>query len=878
MEAVRILLVEDALTDAELAIREIRKTEIAHEVLRVDTRTDYERALETFRPDLIISDFSMPTFDGLSALKIAREKFPEIPFIFVSGTIGEETAVESLRRGAVDYVLKGNLKRLGPAIHRALEESKKRAAHRAMQQALRASEERFRTIVETTMEWIWELDAQWRLIFSNAAVSQMLGYQPEELLGIDCRRLMHDDDRRALEAASTVELGMPQQQGWKTWTLRWRHKDGGYRWLECNALTLLDEQGKTIGYRGADRDVTERIQQEEKIARLSRIKSVLSGINSTIVRIRDRQELFKEACRIAVEHGGFMMAWIGWLNPDTREVQPVASAGAAADLLLEPMEFSAREDSPEGQGPVGLALRRQRPVICNDVANEAWLPWREKLLACGCRSKAIFPLTVGDRSLGVLVLHAGEPQVFTEQELELLSELANDVSFALDYLEKEEKLNYLAYYDALTGLPNRNLLQDRLQQALAYAQRYKRLVAVLFVDIDGFKNINDSLGHKAGDELLRVTADRLKSCLREGDTIARLSSDEFALILSDQASEETVLQTMQRIVASVVRPATIGDHQIVVSCSIGCSLYPKDGATDAVLLRNADTALYRAKQLGHGTSQFYVQEMNASLNERLRLEQALRGAIEREELSLLYQPQIDLRSKQVVGAEALLRWRHPELGQVSPASFIPLAEETGLIVPIGEWVLRAACLQSKTWQNMGIPLPRIAVNLSARQFRHKALSAQIAEILAATNLPPHFLELEITESMIMHNTEEAITTLGELHGMGIRLSIDDFGTGYSSLSYLKRFQVHSLKIDQSFVRDITSDPDDAAIAAAIVSLGHSLKMTVIAEGVETAEQSAFLEILGCDEVQGYHFGKPMSALDFEQALGNGLYAILPSAA
>jgi len=877
MEIVRILLVEDTPTDAELAIREIKRMEVAHEIMCVDTRTDYEQALETFRPDLIISDFSMPAFDGLSALKIAREKFPEIPFIFVSGTIGEETAVESLQRGAIDYVLKGNLKRLAPAIRRALEESKERRARRAMQQALRASEERFRTIVETTMEWIWELDAQWRVTFSNAAVSQMLGYQPEELLGIDCRQLMHDDDRRALEAANAVEIGVPQQRGWKTWTLRWRHKDGSYRWLECNALALFDEHGKTIGYRGADRDVTERILQEEKITRLSRIKSVLSGINSTIVRIRDRQELFKETCRIAVEHGEFMMAWIGWLDPDTHEVRPIAQAGAIGDLLQQ-MKFSTREDLPEGQGPVGLALRRQRPAICNDVANDSSVSWREQLLASGCRSKAIFPLIVDDRALGVLGLHATEPGAFTEQELDLLNELANDVSFALDYLEKEEKLNYLAYYDALTGLPNRSLLRDRLQQALAYAQRYRRLVAVLFVDLDGFKNINDSLGHKAGDELLKVAADRLKSCLREGDTIARISSDEFALILSDQTSEETVLLAMQRIIANVARPAGIGDHQIVVSCSIGCSLYPKDGLTDVILLRNADTALYRAKQQGRGTAQFYVQEMNVSLNERLQLEQALRQALEREELSLWYQPQIDLRSKRVVGVEALLRWQHPELGQVSPARFIPLAEETGLIVPLGEWALRTACLQHKTWQDAGIVLSRMAVNLSPRQFRHKGMLPQIAEILAMTGLSARFLELEITESMIMHNTEETIKMLRELHDMGIRLSIDDFGTGYSSLNYLKRFRVHSLKIDQSFVRDITSDPDDAAIAAAIVSLGHSLKMTVIAEGVETAEQNAFLETLDCDEVQGYYFGKPTPAADFERALKNNSYILVPQAA
>jgi len=433
----------------------------------------------------------------------------------------------------------------------------------------------------------------------------------------------------------------------------------------------------------------------------------------------------------------------------------------------------------------------------------------------------------------------------------------------------EETIRYLAYYDALTDLPNRLLFNDRLTLALAKAQRSHQMLAIMFLDLDRFKIVNDTLGHALGDRLLQGVAHRLISTLGEGDVVARMGGDDFMLLLTGILQVEEVVQRVQKIL-EILRPSfNFEGYELHITPSIGIALYPDDGKSTEALLKNADVALHRAKEQGGNTYQFYTSVMNAAAFERLTLENSLRRALEREEFVLYYQPQVSLDRGEIVGMEALVRWQHPELGLVSPAKFIPLAEETGLIIPIGEWVLQTACAQNKTWEKAGFPPLRVAVNLSARHFKQKSLIGTVAWVLKETRFDPYYLDLELTEGAIMENAEATITTLRELKEMGLRISIDDFGTGYSSLGYLKRFPIDILKIDQSFVQDISIDPDDAAIVRLIITMAHTLKLKVIAEGVEAKEQLEFLRLYQCEEVQGYLFSKPVPAETFTQLLQKG---------
>lgn len=422
----------------------------------------------------------------------------------------------------------------------------------------------------------------------------------------------------------------------------------------------------------------------------------------------------------------------------------------------------------------------------------------------------------------------------------------------------EEQLNFLAYFDGLTGLPNRTLFADRLAQNIIEAGRHGRLVAVMLLDIDHFKNINDTMGHESGDLLLKAAADRMAHCVREGDTVARLGGDEFAIILNDVAYVEDVGRLAQKSMQCFDPPFSIAGSELFASASIGITLFPTDGDGVDILLQNADSAMYFAKEQGRNNYQFYAPEMTAHAKERFALEASLRHALEKNELQLYYQPQISSASGRITGIEALLRWQRPEEGLTLPGSFIPLAEETGLIVPIGEWVLRTACVQLNAWDKSGIHDMRVAVNLSLRQFKQNNLAHTVANIIQETGIDPSRLELEITESMLA-DSAVVLNILVELKALGVTISIDDFGTGYSSLSYLKRFPIDTLKIDQAFVRDVTNGGNDAALVRAIIAMARSLKLSVIAEGVETGEHADFLKQEGCDEMQGFYFARPMTA-------------------
>ena len=414
----------------------------------------------------------------------------------------------------------------------------------------------------------------------------------------------------------------------------------------------------------------------------------------------------------------------------------------------------------------------------------------------------------------------------------------------------EEKLRVVSTHDSLTALPNRTLLHERLSHALARAQRHGRQLAVLFVDLDRFKTVNDTLGHEAGDRLLQVTAQRLYDCLRETDTMARQGGDEFVVLMDELTDREPITRVSQRILDAVAEPFVIDGQEIHITASIGISVYPEDGRT---LLRNADIAMYRAKEKGKNNYQFYSTQMDNYSVERLSLESGLRRALEREEFVLHYQPKVNIASGLITGMEALLRWQHPELGSVAPGRFIPIAEETGLILPIGAWVLKTACIQNRAWQRQGVRRFPVAVNLSPRQFAGETLLEDVKAALDVSGLAPADLELEITESMVMNNPERAVNLLQQLKGLGIHVAIDDFGTGYSSLAYLKRFPIDSVKVDRSFVEDIPDNVDSMAIAQAVIAMAHNLRLKVVAEGVESEAQLGFLRGEGCDEIQGYYF-------------------------
>ena len=438
------------------------------------------------------------------------------------------------------------------------------------------------------------------------------------------------------------------------------------------------------------------------------------------------------------------------------------------------------------------------------------------------------------------------------------------------------QLSHLAQHDSLTDLPNRMLLNDRLQQAIAMAKRHGYRIAVLFMDLDRFKHINDSLGHVIGDQLLQAVAARLERCVRESDTVGRQGGDEFVVVLSELEAAENAGISAAKLLAALTLPYHIGVHDICVPVSIGVSIYPDDGDNADSLVRNADTAMYHAKENGRNNYQFFKQEMNVRASERQFIEGGLRVALERKEFSLHYQPKVDLGTGAVTGVEALLRWKHPERGFIPPAQFIPIAEDTGLILPIGQWVLREACKQSRAWLDSGFAPVPMAVNISAVEFRSKDFVESVRAILHESKLDPHCLELELTESVLMKHAESTVSMLKALKEIGVQLTVDDFGTGYSSLSYLRQFPVDSLKVDQSFVHEISSDKDDAAIVSAVISMGNSLKKRVIAEGVETREQLNFLTAEGCEEAQGYYFNRPMVADQFAKLLEAGVSHMIPN--
>ena len=602
--------------------------------------------------------------------------------------------------------------------------------------------------------------------------------------------------------------------------------------------------------------------------RLNRILSVLSAINRAIVRIRDRKALLDEICRIAVERGQFAGAWIAVPDRETNSVRAVAFAGIGQEFI-DGLNVSLDPDNPRGRGMSATALQEKTHIVLNDVLGYPDMaPWRDMLTAHDFRSGASFPILVEGKAEAVLSLYTHEVDFFDEGEIRLLQELAGDAALALEVMHKEQRLHHLSYFDQLTGLPNRALCEDRLAQAIKRNAFHKRNLGVMIIRINRFRQINDFGGWPAGDAVLKHVAGYILRLLREGDTVARHGDNEFAVVLTDARDTSDVVAVTDKILAGFPRVVVFGEHEIVAAVSAGIAIYPNDASDAPDLMHKAQSALDSLAGTGGNAFTFYSSAINSKAHERHHIESELYHALERGELALHYQPIVALGSGRLEGAETLMRWMSPALGNVPPAVFAPIAEETGLIVPIGYWILEQACLQLRVWDEQGLPGIRVSVNVSVHQLRESKFLDRVAEIFSRTGFDPSTFSLgmEITENELISNMDRSIPVLLELRRLGIALSIDDFGTGYSSLSYLRELPVETLKVDISFVRTLTTNPDSAAITKGIVALAHGLGLGVVAEGVETEEQLAALREMGCDKAQGFLFSRALPSADFERLL------------
>jgi diguanylate cyclase (GGDEF)-like protein len=680
-----------------------------------------------------------------------------------------------------------------------------------------------------------------------------------------CLRAQGDDATEAAQVAAGISQVLAGQE--QHFTIEYPcHSPSQHRWFGMTVSPLVRDQqnGAVVMHI----DITERKAAQDRIFQLNRVYAMLSGINTLIVRVRDRDDLFREACRLAVDAGGFLMSLIAVVDKSSGQIVPVATSGKSEALFTAIKTIlSSPEEAPKTM--VARAIREKKSIVSNDSQNDPAVLFAVNYADSSIRAMAVLPLMVADQAIGVLALYAGEPELFHEAEMKLLTELASDIAFAIDHLDKQERLNYLAYFDVLTGLPNRTLFYERLTQGLALARRKQTMLAVLSVDLDNFKTVIDTLGHGIGDLCLQEAGHRLASCLRETDTVGRMSSDKFAIILPEVENTEGAANVARKIIESCRTVYLIDGHELFISASIGITLFPDDADSSNALVGNADSAMYRAKDQGRNTYQFFTPEMNRNTQDKLRLEADLHYALSRGEFLLYYQPKVSCTTGQITGLEALLRWQHPLRGLVGPIDFIPALEATDLIIEVSAWVLTTACVQAQSWHAAGLGTPTIAVNVSGRQMLGDGLCQLVRQALDTSGLAPAYLELELTESQLMKNAENVIGILARLKAMGVRLSVDDFGTGYSSLAYLKRFPIDSLKVDRAFVRDIIADPNDVSITRAIITLAHSLNLKVVAEGVETEGQLGLLIANYCDEIQGYYFSWPLPAEEATALLRTG---------
>jgi diguanylate cyclase (GGDEF)-like protein/PAS domain S-box-containing protein len=717
----------------------------------------------------------------------------------------------------------------------------------------------------------WELDRHTHAIQWSHEVYRIFEQDPTRFVP-SCEAiltLIHPEDRERVDRdfQAAMRRPMPCEIAY-----RLAYPDGRVKYIHQRCEPLFDAHGQATQIIGTMQDVSHSKPTELALQRLNRDLRLLSDCNMALVHAQDELTLLNEICRLSVERGGYSLAWVGFAQQDEeRSVTVAAQSGDRSDYLAQVNISWA--DTARGRGVVGTAIRTGQPSLVTDIPRDPRMqPWAPKAAELALQSCVALPLICDARVLGALTLYSSERDAFDTKELNLLMELANDLAYGIsalraraEHAEAKARLDFLSHYDPLTHLPNRMLLGDRFAHAANVARSEHRTLTLFYLDLDHFKHINDSLGYAVGDQVLVLCVERLRQCLPPSATISRMSGDEFVVLLTGPDDLARIAGLADTVSKAFAEPFQVGEHALNASCSIGIALFPNDGDDFDTLFRHAHTAVNSAKEAGRNAYRFFSHEMNAGLVDQIRLTGALAQAVRREEFRLHYQPQLDLRSGRIVGVEALVRWQHPEAGLLPPGQFIALAERSGHIIPIGEWVLREACRQGRVWADALPQAPVVAVNLSALQFKRGDVLALVRDALQTSGLPAHLLELELTESILLQDVDSTIATLQGLKALGVKLSIDDFGTGYSSLSYLKRLAVDKLKIDHSFVRDMLTDADGASIVKAIVQLGHNLQLTVIAEGVETEAQRQALTEVGCDEAQGYLFGRPAPA-DVCQAL------------
>lgn len=820
-----VLLVED---DADDAAR-IQATLVGAgtAAIRIEWVTTLATALVCLEKDdvafkVVLLDLDLPDGHGVDAFERIYQATPDA-LILILCTVGDEdTARLAVARGAYDYLIKEHVDAYWlPRILRYVLERK------AAQDAYGMSEALFRAISDASPLGILVSDTLGNCTYSNAAYQKISGLTLKETLGSDWRTAIHPEDRQRILAE--WQGAVSENQNF-TSEVRFLRADGSLLWARINTAAMTPLPGKGAhGHVQTVEDITERKTTE----------AVLRQAEEALFEEKERAEVTLNSIGDAVLTTD-LAGKVTYLNVVAETMTGWSQEEALGQPLSDVFKIVDGDTRQPSVDPAQRAIAEDRTV---GLSTDCVLLRRDGSEAPIEDSSAPIHNRQGSVTGAVIVFHdVGQSRAMAQ------------------------KMSYLAQHDFLTGLPNRVLLTERLSQAIRLAIRHRTQVGLMFLDIDYFKHINDSLGHAIGDQLLQSIAERLKQCVRASDTICRQGGDEFVILLAEIERPQDAAHVAETLRTALALPHFIGKHELHVSLSIGISVFPDDGVTADLVMQNADIAMYHAKSCGRNNYQFFRAEMNTRAVERMFVETGLRRALKHEEFLLYYQPKINLASGVMTGSEALIRWQAPEIGLIQPGQFVPIAEDSGLIVPIGRWVLREACRQVKAWQESGLKVVPVSVNISAVEFKQKNFLEGVALILSETGLPPRLLELELTESVLMHDAEASASVLLALKAMGIQLAIDDFGTGYSSLSYLKRFPTDTLKIDQSFVRDILIGNGDATIVSAVIGMGRSLKQRVIAEGVETQEQLDFLQLQKCDEGQGFQFSHPLPAAEFARLL------------
>lgn len=715
----------------------------------------------------------------------------------------------------------------------------------------RAERKLLRAMIDQVPDYLFVKDLEGRFVMVNQAVANINGFDTaEDLVGKKDFDL-HDAKSAAIFFDIEQNVIRSTQAMIDMEELVVDANTGADKWLSTTKVPMRDEDNNIVGLVGISRDITARkkgdLLRDEQAAVLEMI-----ALNLPLEAVLNRLVMLMETQLDGVLGSILLLDESGqYLRHGAAPTLPVAYSQAIDGIAIGP-----------NVGSCGTAAYRRADVNVSDImCDPLWTDFRELAARNNLRSCFSTPIISHQGLvLGTFAMYSDAVRYPTAAERDLTQMTTRIAAIAIERKHAEDRISFMAHHDMLTGLPNRSLLTDRLTQAMLQTERHNPWVSVVFIDLDNFKYVNDSLGHGAGDIVLKTVARRMVDCVRPTDAVVRLGGDEFIILLTDMpARTDAISATLHLIKTAIAEPISINDQAFHVTCSMGVATFPHDGTDAETLIANADAAMYKAKDAGRDSFQFFTVEMNTRVHERLALQDGIRQGIARSEFYLVYQPQVDLKSGRIFAVEALVRWNHPTLGVVSPIQFIPLAEETGLIVPLGDWVLHEACRQNKEWQDAGHAPITVCVNVSARQFQDESWPSRVLRTLKETGLDAKYLELELTESLVMRDLERAVATMKELQAAGIGFAIDDFGTGYSSLSALKSLPVSRLKIDQSFVRNLAHDEDDRTIAAAVISLGQKLNLKVIAEGVETEEQLAFLRDNQCDEIQGYHFSRPVNS-------------------